>query len=70
MRGVTGAMGWHAAEDLSAVHHFLLASMGWHGVEDLAKDDRLEVIVFVLGTVGLAALLAFVSQITDRGKGP
>ena len=70
MPGVTGAMGWHAVEGLSAVHHFALASMGWHGVKDLAKADRLEVIVFVLGIVGLAGLLAFVSQINDSEKGP
>lgn len=46
----------------------VMAATGWHGVEDLSAAHRLDVLIFVLGIIGIALLLAYLSPRTDDEK--
>jgi hypothetical protein len=47
----------------------VMAAAGWHGVEFLSAARRVDVLLFVLGIVGVALLFAFVWPRTDSEKG-
>jgi hypothetical protein len=45
-----------------------MAATGWHGVADLSAAHRVDVLIFVLGFIGIALLFAFLSPRTDGEK--
>lgn len=47
----------------------VMAATGWHGVGFLSAAHRVDVLIFVLGIIGVALLLAFLSPQADSEKG-